>query len=122
MVDILDEVLALKASAKSFRDDGDWEGALTDLQESIDLLLELKADVSPSAASRLDSEFADTYGLIGGIKRRWALELDGEERRRYLETSLAAYDEGFGYERNLRPTDANTYNRVNRLASIVQRS
>ena len=119
MVDVLDEVLALKASAKSSRDDGDWEGALTDLQEAIGILLDLKAEVSPSVASRLATEFADTYGLIGGIEKRWALQLDGEERRRHLEASLAAYDKGFSYEHDLGPNDANTYNRVNRLVGRV---
>jgi tetratricopeptide (TPR) repeat protein len=119
MVDILDEVLALKASAKSSRDDGDWDGALTDLQEVIDLLQDLEAEGSSSVASRLVTEFVDTYGMIGGIEKRWALQLDGEERRRHLEASLAAYDEGFRYERGLGPNAANTYNRVNRLVGRV---
>jgi hypothetical protein len=119
MVDVLDEVIALKASAKGFRDDDDWEEALTELQEAIDLLLDLRAGASPSVASRLATEFADTYGLVGGIEKRWALQLDGEERRRHLEASLTAYDEGFSYERDLGPTDANTYNRVNRLVGRV---
>lgn len=119
MVDALDEVLALKASAKSSRDDGDWEEALGDLHEAIDFLLVLDAGAPPSVASRLPAEFADTYGLIGGIEKRWALELSGPERRRHLQASLDAYDKGFSYESKLGPNDANTYNQVNRLVGSV---
>jgi hypothetical protein len=120
MVDVLDEVLSLKADAKSSRDDGNWDEALIDLREAIGHLLGLKtAAPSPSMGRRLAVELADTYGLIGGIEKRWALQLDGEERRCHLELSLAAYDEGFSYERGLGPKDATTYNRVNCLVGRV---
>jgi tetratricopeptide (TPR) repeat protein len=120
MIDVFDEIISLKADAKSSRDDGDWDAALIDLQEAIDRLLGLKAEASPpSTASRLSTEFADTYGLIGGVEKRWALQLAGEERRRHLEASLAAYDKGFSYERDLGPRNATTYNRVNRLVGRV---
>jgi hypothetical protein len=116
--DDLDQVLALKASAKSARDDNDWDGALSDLHEAIDVLQDL-ADASQPPPSWLASELADTYGLIGGIHKRWGLLLDGEQRQRHLAESMAAYDKGFMYERELQPNDANTYNRVNRLVSRV---
>lgn len=118
MVDDLDEVLALKASAKSARDDGDWEGAISDLEEAIHLLNRM-AETSTPMPSWLASELADTYGMIGGIHKRWGLLLDGAERQRHLKASLEAYDEGFRYEQDLQLNDANTYNRVNRLVGRV---
>jgi hypothetical protein len=119
MVEDLDEVLALKASAKSARDDEDWEGAISDLEEAIDLLRNRVAEASRQVPSWLASEFADTYGMIGGIQKRWGLLLDGEDRRCHLEASMVAYDEGFRYEQDLDPNDASTYNRVNRLVGRV---
>lgn len=119
VADDRDQVLALKASAKSARDDGEWEEAMSDLQEAVDLLLDHRARASPSAPSWLATELADTYGLIGGVEKRWGLVVDGEEGRRHLEASVVAYDEGFGYERDLPLKDANTYNRVNRLVGRV---
>src|ERR1700722_9090825 len=119
MVDVRGQVLALKADAKSARDDGDWDGAMRDLQEAIDLILDHRAESRPALPSWLPSELADAYGLIGGVEKRRGLEAHGEERQRYLEASLAAYDEGFSYERDLPPNDANTYNRVNRLVGRV---
>jgi hypothetical protein len=118
MVDDLDEVLALKASAKSARDDGDWEGAISDLEEAIHRLHRM-VETSKPVPSWLASEFADTYGMIGGIQKRWGLLMDGEERRRHLQASLAAHDKGFRYEQDLQPKEANTYNRVNRLVGRV---
>jgi hypothetical protein len=114
----LDEVLALKASGKSARVDEDWEGALGDLGEAVDLLRSRTASTSRSR-SRLAAELADTYGVIGGIHKRWGLPLKGEKRGIHLRESVAAYDEGFRYERDLPPNEANTYNRINRLVGRV---
>jgi hypothetical protein len=119
VADDLDQVLALKASAKDSRDDEHWEAAIGDLQEAIGLLARHVAGTSPSVPSWLASELADTYGLLGGIEKRWGLQQAGAERRRHLEASVAAYDEGFRYERDLEPKEANTYNRVNRLVGRV---
>ncbi len=119
MVDEFNDVLALKASAKSARDDGDWVGAIDDLKEAVFLLRHRTPDPSTQLPSRLASEFADTYGLIGGVQKRWGLQLDGEARQQHLEESIAAYDQGFHYEKNLGLSDASTYNRVNRLVGQV---
>jgi hypothetical protein len=119
MLEDLDEVLALKASAKSARDDKDWEGAISDLEEAIDLLRNIVTKASTPMPSWLASELSDTYGMIGGIQKRWGLLLDGDDRRRHLQASVAAYDEGFRYERELQLADANSYNRVNRLVGRV---
>ncbi|HLK79219.1 MAG TPA: hypothetical protein VKU77_36935 [Streptosporangiaceae bacterium] len=115
----LDEVLALKASAKSARDDEDWDEAIGDLQEAISLL-QARQDAAPlPRPSWLSAEFADTYGLMGGIERRWGLSLGGSEGDRHLAASVAAYDQGFAYEKDLPPDEANSYNRVNRLVGRV---
>lgn len=119
MSEEFDEVLALKASAKSARDDGDWEGAIGDLEEVVDLLRSRTPNPPTRLPSRLASELADTYGLIGGVQKRWGLLLHGGDRQRHLKESLAAYDQGFRYEKDLGPGDASTYNRVNRLAGRV---
>ena len=112
-----DRVLALKANAKSARDDGDWPEARARLDEAIDFMRELKDSTAPPGW--LSVQLADVYGLIGGIEKRWGLSLDGQERKRHLAASVAAYDMGFGYEKDLQAADANTYNRVNRLVGRV---
>jgi hypothetical protein len=119
MDDLLDEVRALKASAKSARDHEAWKVAIGDLQEAIDLLRARMADASLPLPSWLASELADTYGLLGGVEKRWGLLLYGQERQRHLEASVAAYDKGFEYEKDLQRSKANTYNRVNRLVGRV---
>ncbi len=119
MVDELDEVLALKASAKTARDDGDWEGALSDLEEAVEILTGPTDASLGGGSSRVAAELADTFGMIGGIERRWGLSTAGAERQRHLERSVIAYDEGFGLERSLPHAEESTYNRVNRLIGRV---
>lgn len=121
MLMINDEVLGLKASAKDARKEGDWEGALDDLNEAIDILLErvpVGAD-NRGIPDSIASDIADTYGMIGGVERRWGLVLDGSGRAGHLEASVIAYDKGFEYERRLSSNDATTYNRINRLVGRV---
>lgn len=119
MFEEFDEVLALKASSKSARDDGDWEGAIGDLEEAVGLLRSCTSNSLTRLPNRLASELADTYGLIGGVQKRWGLLLDGEDRQHHLKESIAAYDKGFLYEKDLEPGDASTYNRTNRLVGRV---
>ena len=118
VTDDLDEVRALKASAKSARDDRDWDSAIADLNDAIDLLQD-RLEESSAAPEWLKVELADTFGMIGGIEKRWGLQLGGEQRRRHLKASVDAYDMGFNYEQGLDPDNANTYNRINRLVGRV---
>lgn len=118
MDDLLDQVRALKASAKSARDDQQWDDAIGYLRRAISLMRARMAETLPQP-SWLAPELADTYGLMGGIEKRWGLPLEGQERQRHLEASVAAYDEGFKYEKDLQRNKENTYNRVNRLVGRV---
>jgi hypothetical protein len=119
MDDLLDRVRALKAAAKTARDNKEWQGAIGYLQDAISLLEARMADESSPQPSWLRSELADAYGLKGGIEKRWGLTLDGQERQQHLEASLAAYNDGFEYEKKLQRNEENTYNRVNRLVGRV---
>jgi hypothetical protein len=69
--------------------------------------------------ARMTSELADSFGMMGGIERRWGLEEHGHQRRRHLEASAAAYDSGFDIEAELATGAATTYNRINRLVGQV---
>jgi hypothetical protein len=111
----IEEVLGLKDSAKSARDQGDWPGALADLQDALDLLDTMAGDGSEDIAA----EIADTYGMIGGIERRWALATEGTDRAEHLERSRQAYDDGFRREDRLGSIEPTTYNRINRLVARV---
>jgi tetratricopeptide (TPR) repeat protein len=119
MIQDRDEVLALKASAKSARDDGDWQEAIGYLDEALDLLRQHLPREPAMTPSRLASDLADTYGIIGGVERRWGLSSTGHDRRLHLSASVAAYDHGFRYEELLGPREASTYNRINRLVGRV---
>lgn len=113
-----DEILALKAAAKSARDAKDWETAITHLTAAAISLTERVPETQTSIPSWLAAELADVYGLMGGVEKRWGLTFTaGESRRTHLMASLTAYDKGFGYEQDLQPQE--TYNRVNRLVGRV---
>jgi tetratricopeptide (TPR) repeat protein len=114
-----DEALALKASAKSARDDGNWREAIHYLDKALDLLRNDLPSDPALTPSRLASELADTYGIVGGVERRWGLSATGVDRHGHLKASVAAYDDGFRYEQLLGPREASTYNRINRLVSRV---
>jgi tetratricopeptide (TPR) repeat protein len=121
MIQDIDEVLALKASAKSARDRRNWRAAIGDLEEALGLLQEhLPSDPAPTP-SWLAAELADTYGIVGGVQRRWGLSLSpiDPDRQRHLSDSADAYDKGFRYEERLGPNEASTYNRINRLVGRV---
>lgn len=117
----LETVLALKASAKSARNDGDLRLALEELGEAVELLEDelTMAEEGSTLHSRLTAELADSFGMIGGVERRWGLVQDGDDRRRRLKRSVAAYDRGFSSEAGLARSETTTYNRINRLVGRV---
>jgi len=111
----LEEVLGLKDGAKSARDLGDWPGALADLQDALDVLDAMEDEGSEDIVA----EIADTYGMIGGIERRWALATEGVDRAEHLDKSRQAYDDGFEREDRLGSGEPTTYNRINRIVARV---
>ena len=115
--EVPDEILALKAAAKSARDTDKWDAAITHLTSAVVSLSSRITDARAVMPGWLAAELADVYGLLGGVEKRWALTLTGENRRDHLAASLSAYDKGFGYEQDLRSDE--TYNRVNRLVGRV---
>jgi hypothetical protein len=118
----LDQVVAIKAIAKSARIDEDWNDAVFDLEEAVELIVDtLGTDAARGAEGRLHAELADVYGVLGGVERRWALASNGADRDDHLARSVAAYDSGFEYELRLEARDATTYNRINRLVGRVLR-
>jgi hypothetical protein len=111
----LNRVLACKAQAKTLRNEGDFAGATGSLSEAIQILQELGPTATSRFTQRLTAEFADCYGMIGGIERRWGLSLEPPNREERLRASLKAYHEGYRYEATLGDSVPNTYNRMNRL-------
>jgi hypothetical protein len=113
----LERIRELKTSAKNQRDRGikGYPRALASLREAISLAREtLQAPLSEQAAQGA-AELCDCFGLTGGIERRWADELQGEERISHLKLAANAYDDGHRFESDPRYGIANSYNLVNRL-------
>jgi hypothetical protein len=111
----VEEAVALKTSAKSARHDEDWESAIEDASAAVDVLRNVADSSTERDRQRVRAELADTYGTLGGIHRRLAMTLDGDDRREHLIRSVVAYDEGFGLEAGLPAREASTYNQVNRI-------
>ena len=114
-----EEVRALKASAKSARANENWQFAIEELDRAVELLVGRLPDATGRTRAELASELADSFGMIGGIERRWGLSLAGADRHRHLQASVDAYDHGFSHEQDLETNVASTYNRINRLVGRV---
>ena len=108
-------VRSFKASAKDARDDREWPRAVRFLDRALTTLKEMVPPGGQSPGPEIDAELADTYGMVGGVERRWGLDVPEPERTGHLEKSVDAYDEGFVYERRLDTGHAPTYNRMNRI-------
>ena len=118
MSDVIERINDLKTQAKNRRDMRRWPRAASLLREAISLGTEEfgNARELPEWRTRIAAELADCWGILGGIERRWALELadDLPLRLEHLGHSIAAYDEGYRYEL-MEPSRQSTYNRLNRL-------
>jgi hypothetical protein len=115
-----DLVFALKASAREARSEEDWEFAVADLEEALAILQRALGDDPPAASGpTAPAEMADIYGTLGGIHRRWGLQLSGPERDEHLAESVAAYDRGHELEVRSGTRPGSTYNRINRLVARV---
>ncbi|GIF25427.1 hypothetical protein BJ973_003704 [Actinoplanes tereljensis] len=117
---LLRRVISAKALATSARDEEEWQESIDILRDAIGQARAAVANEAASTDESVKAALADLYGLLGGTWRRRGFKAPGAERRSYLTNSIEAYDEGFGYERDLEGTkDASTYNRINRLTGRV---
>jgi len=117
MTSQLERIRELKTSAKNQRDRGTrgYPRALAALGEAIALAQEVVSAPLPEQAAQGAAELSDCHGLTGGIERRWADELQGEERASHLLLAVRAYDAGHEFESNPQYGIFNSYNLVNRL-------
>lgn len=107
-----DEILSLKTQAKNRRDLGRYDRAVQILERAIEIA---KSNLdNPELRSQMAEALADSYGLMGGVQRRWALDSKGEERKLHLEESIRAYDNAWKYESGDYGV-VNSYGMVNRL-------
>lgn len=118
MSKVIEQINEFKTSAKNRRDARRWSRAVSLLRDAIALGTEEFRNSSelPEWRAMIADELADCWGILGGVERRWALELAGDPQLRleHLDRSIAAYDEGYRYER-MKPVAQSTYNRLNRL-------
>ena len=114
MATVSDEILALKTQAKNRRDLRRYGKAVEILERAIELA---KNNINnEELRSQMAQELADSYGLLGGVERRWASESDGEERKEHLDKSIRAYDAAYKYESGDYGV-VNSYGMLNRLVS-----
>ena len=121
MEDLFEKVLELKTKAKNRRDLKRYESAASFANQAIQI--GESALVSPDARekSKLADQLADSYGLLGGIYRRWGLSSDDQQKKyERLKESFNAYNTGYKkYEEREEYKIANSYNRLNRLVGYL---
>jgi tetratricopeptide (TPR) repeat protein len=103
----LEALRALKKEATVLRNLGEFDGALSMLDEVIGELEKLQAeqDIDPADATKVRVEMADTWGMKGGVYRRFEDPLKNAE-------ALAAYKQG----RKIEQIDGkSTYNLTNTI-------
>jgi len=118
MPTIFEQIIDLKTKAKNRRDMGRYGRARAFLEQAIALaeedltVLELRSKVA--------SELADCYGIVGGIERRWALVPNAPEEHRadHIRKSVRAYDAAYLFESGDYGI-VSSYGLVNRLVSRI---
>jgi hypothetical protein len=121
MVPVVDQLRELKTQAKNRRDLKRYERAAHFADQAIALARkELLAESGANYKAQLASELADSYGLLGGIERRWGAESDDPAlRREHYQASVRAYDQGYEVESDPRYGLVNSYCLLNRLVGRV---
>jgi hypothetical protein len=121
MVPVVDQLRELKTQAKNRRDLQRYERAAHFADQAIALARkELQAESGANYKAQLASELADSYGLLGGIERRWAVaEAEAAARREHYQASVRAYDQGYEVESDPRYGLVNSYCLLNRLIGRV---
>lgn len=118
MPTIFEQIVDLKTKAKNRRDLGRYDRAAAFVREAIALA---KKDLAvPALRSKLASELADCYGILGGIERRWALDSNTpvEKRAGHIRESVRAYDQAWALESGDYGVSS-SYGMVNRLVSRI---
>src|ERR1700693_4132274 len=103
MIDIFLQVTTLKESAKANRDFSDYESALEDLNQAVEVLMqEASTTHEDSYKDHIDRELADCYGMKGGIFRRLAQtkQSDAKLFKLYLEKAKDCYKNGKEFEKD----------------------
>jgi hypothetical protein len=118
MPSIFDAIVDLKTKAKNRRDLGRYDRAVSFVEQAI--ALARKDFTIPELRSKIASELADCYGLLGGIERRWALVPNAPEGQPedHIRKSVRAYDEAWSLESGDYGV-ASSYGMVNRLVSRI---
>jgi hypothetical protein len=125
MSDVTQRIVDLKTQAKNRRDLKRWDRAAALLKQAIGLAeREYNSTSAPEWRATMASELADSWGILGGLQRRWALDpkSDAAQRTERLERSIDAYDKGYEYEKESPLGGTSTYNKLNRLLVRVLRS
>lgn len=103
----LEELRARKKEATVLRNLGEFDDALTIFDEVIEQLEQMRTedDVDPGDAAEIRTELADTFGMKGGVYRRF----DNPPR---LEDALSEYKKGRAIEKI---DGKSTYNLTNTI-------
>jgi hypothetical protein len=107
MDDIRAKIGSLKQSAKAAREFNDFDAAIGKLDQAIELLEQernamagLPAEEKSTMDSQLSREFADCYGMKGGVYRRAAMAATGANRDSQLEMAETMYKKGAEFEQD----------------------
>jgi hypothetical protein len=120
MENLFEKLRELKTKAKNRRDLKRYESAATCANQAIQTLESALDSTDATEKSKLADQLADSYGLLGGIYRRWGLSVDGQQKNELLQKSFNAYNTGYEkYEKCEEYKIANSYNRLNRLVSYL---
>jgi hypothetical protein len=119
--DLVQTIRHLKTKAKNRRDHGNYEIAVDILKGTIELIQKkLSSTELPNLKIQLASELSDSFGILGGIYRRCALESKNEQDRKLnLKKSVLTYNEGYLLEQTPEYMIVDSYNMVNRLISYI---
>jgi hypothetical protein len=118
--DLLKRVGDLKTQGKNRRDLRRYDRAVVLLKQAIDCAhkgFEAAGNL-PDWRVKFASELSDSWGILGGVERRLALDASTGtvQRLAHLQESIKAYDEGYSYESDpVFGSPTKTYNRLNRL-------
>ncbi len=112
---ILEKIQLLKKKAKNRRDLNRFKDAEKYVLEAIMIInTELKnLNSSSELFNKLKFQLSDSYGILGGINRRWGLTIKDNQSK--FKKSFEYYDLGLEHE----TSSNNSYNLLNRVISRI---